>query len=91
MTKADLVKKLSDDAEVSKAKAEVILNAFIKHLMVLLKKGDKLTLPGFGTFLVTKRAAREGINPQTKAKIKIPAKRVPKFKAGSLLKKTVAK
>jgi DNA-binding protein HU-beta len=91
MTKADLVKKLADDAEVSKAKAELVLNGFIKHVTVLLKKGDKLTLPGFGTFVVTKRAAREGINPQTKAKIKIPARRVPKFKAGSSLKKAVAK
>jgi DNA-binding protein HU-beta len=91
MTKADLVKKIADETEISKAKAEVVLNAFIKHVMVLLKKGDKLALPGFGTFFVTKRAAREGINPQTKTKIKIPAKRVPKFKAGSLLKKTVAK
>lgn len=91
MTKADLVKKLADEAETSKAKAELVLNAFISHVTVLLKRGDKLTLPGFGTFHVTKRAAREGINPQTKAKIKIPARRVPKFKPGSELKKAVAK
>ncbi len=91
MTKADLVKKLADQGEVSKAKAEVMLNAFISNVTALLKKGDKLTLPGFGTFLVTKRAAREGINPQTKAKLKIPARRVPKFRAGSNLKKAVAK
>ncbi|MGC8580218.1 MAG: HU family DNA-binding protein [bacterium] len=91
MTKADLVKKIADEAEVSKAKAEEVLNAFIKQLTTLLKKGDKLTLPGFGTFYVTKRAAREGINPKTKAKIKIPAKKVPKFRPGSLLKSAVAK
>lgn len=91
MTKADLVKKIADEAGISKAKAEVVLNAFIKQLMALLKKGDKLTLPGFGSFYVAKRAAREGINPQTKAKIKIPAKRVPKFRPGSLLKASVAK
>jgi len=91
MTKADLVKKLSNEAEVSKAKAELVLNAFISHVTALLKKGDKLTLPGFGTFLVAKRAAREGINPQTKAKIRIPSKRVPKFRPGTALKKAVAK
>ncbi len=91
MTKADLVKKLADEAEISKAKAEQVLNAFVSHVTALLKKGDKLTLTGFGTFNVAKRAAREGINPQTKAKIKIPARRVPKFKAGSELKKAVAK
>ncbi len=91
MTKADLVKRLSEAAEVSKAKAELLVNSFLSTITALLKKGDKLTLPGFGTFLVAKRAAREGINPQTKAKLKIPARRVPKFKAGSNLKKTVAK
>jgi DNA-binding protein HU-beta len=91
MTKADLIKKLADGADVSKAKAELVLNAFISNVTTLLKKGDKLTLPGFGTFLVSKRAAREGINPQTKAKIKIPARRVPKFRAGTNLKKVVAK
>jgi DNA-binding protein HU-beta len=91
MTKADLVKKIADEAEISKARAELALNAFIKQVMALLKKGDKLTLPGFGTFYVTKRAAREGRNPKTGDKMKIPAKRVPKFRPGSLLKSTVAK
>ncbi|MCL4557845.1 MAG: HU family DNA-binding protein [Deltaproteobacteria bacterium] len=91
MTKADLVRKLAEAAEVSKAKAELLVNSFLSTVTALLKKGDKLTLPGFGTFLVTKRAAREGINPRTKAKLKIPARRVPKFKAGSNLKKTVSK
>ncbi|MCL4479813.1 MAG: HU family DNA-binding protein [Deltaproteobacteria bacterium] len=89
MTKADLVKKLADEAEIAKSKAEQVLNAFISQVTNILKKGDKLTLPGFGTFRVIKRAARKGINPQTKAEIKIPARKVPKFKAGSGLKKVV--
>ena len=89
MTKADLVKKLADEAEIAKSKAEQVLNAFISQVTNILKKGDKLTLPGFGTFRVIKRAARKGINPQTKAEIKIPARKVPKFKAGAGLKKVV--
>jgi DNA-binding protein HU-beta len=91
MTKAEFVKKLAHEIEVSKAKAESVLNTFIKHVTDVLKKGDKLTLPGFGTFLVTKRSARMGFNPQTRAKIKISAKKAPKFRPGSKLRKVIAK
>jgi DNA-binding protein HU-beta len=91
ITKAEFVKKLAHEIEVSTAKAESVLNTFINHVTDVLKKGDKLTLPGFGTFLVTKRAARMGFNPQTKAKMKIAARKAPKFRPGSKLRKVIAK
>ena len=89
MTKAELVAVMSKEAKVSKAAAEKVLNAFTGAVTKALKKGDKLTLTGFGTFGVAKRRARTGRNPQTGKEIKIPAARVAKFKAGILLKKAV--
>ena len=89
MTKAELVTTMGKEAKISKASAEKSLQSFTNAVTKALKKGDKLTLPGFGTFSVTKRKARLGRNPQTGKEIKIPAARVAKFKAGSLLKNTV--
>jgi len=89
MTKAELVATMGKEAKISKASAEKSLQSFTNAVTKALKKGDKLTLPGFGTFSVTKRKARLGRNPQTGKEIKIPAARVAKFKAGSLLKNTV--
>jgi len=89
MTKAELIASIGKEAKISKASAEKALNAFTGTVMKALKKGDKLTLTGFGTFSVAKRKARTGRNPQTGKEIKIPATRVAKFKAGNLLKKTV--
>jgi len=89
MTKAELIASIGKEAKVSKASAEKTLNAFTNTVMKALKKGDKLTLTGFGTFSVAKRRARMGRNPQTGKEIKIPATRVAKFKAGNLLKKSV--
>ena len=65
------------------------LNAFVDGVTLSLEKGEKVSLVGFGTFKVTDRAARMGINPQTKAKIQIPATKVPTFKAGKKLKEAV--
>jgi DNA-binding protein HU-beta len=79
----------SKEAKISKASAEKTLNAFTGTVTKALKKGDKMTLTGFGTFSVAKRRARTGRNPQTGKEIKIPATRVAKFKAGNLLKKAV--
>lgn len=90
MTKADLVAKIASDAKISKAAAEKALNSFVKNVTATLKKGDKLTLTGFGTFSVTKRKARKGRNPQTGAVIKIKAAKVPKFSAGKGLKDAVS-
>lgn len=89
MTKAELVAAIGKEAKVSKASAEKALNAFIATVTKALKKGDRLSLPGFGTFSVTKRKARIGRNPQTGKEIKIPAAKVAKFKAGSVLKSAV--
>jgi DNA-binding protein HU-beta len=89
MTKAELIAQIGKDAKISKASAEKALNAFSNAVMKTLKKGDKLTLTGFGTFSVAKRKARMGRNPQTGKEIKIPATRVAKFKAGSALKSFV--
>ena len=73
----------------SKSAAEKAINSTLKAVSDALKKGDKVTLVGFGTFSVTKRAARTGRNPQTGKEIKIKAKKVPKFTAGKALKDTI--
>ena len=91
MTKAELVAAMAKDAGLSKASAEKALNAFIGAVTNALKKKEKVTLVGFCTLSVAKRAARSGINPRTKEKIKIKATNVVKFKAGSKLKAAVAK
>jgi DNA-binding protein HU-beta len=81
MTKAELVSKIAEDAEITKIAAAAALDAFIDGVTKTLKAGDKLTLVGFGTFSVAKRAARIGRNPFTGQEIKIKAKKVAKFKA----------
>jgi len=86
MTKAELIVSVGREAKISKASAEKAVNAFTNAVTKALKKGDKLTLTGFGTFSVKKRRARTGRNPKTGREIKIPATRVAKFKAGNLLK-----
>ena len=89
MTKAGLITTMAKEAKVSKVAAEKALNAFTDSVTKALKKGEKLTLTGFGTFSVVKRGARAGRNPQTGKEIKIPARKVAKFKAGNLLKSAV--
>lgn len=83
MNKSDLISKMANDAKVTKSQAQAALNSFISATTSALKKGDKLILVGFGTFSVTKRAARTGRNPRTGKEIKIAAKKVVKFKAGA--------
>lgn len=82
MTKAELIAVMAGGAGISKAAASKALDAYLSAVTKELKKGGKLGLVGFGTFSVTKRKAREGRNPQTGKAIKIPAKKVVKFKAG---------
>ena len=89
MTKAELIEKVAKDAKVTKAAADKAINSFVDGVKKALKKGDKVTLIGFGTFSVTQRKARKGRNPQTGAEIKIPARKAPKFSAGIALKKAV--
>lgn len=85
MTKGELVDRIAADAKITKAQAQSALDSFIKNTSETLKKGNKLTLIGFGTFDVTKRSARKGRNPQTGQTIDIPAKKVVKFKPGKQL------
>ncbi len=82
MNKAELIAKIADDAGITKTQANATLDSFISAVTKTLKGGGKVTLVGFGTFSVTKRAARTGRNPQTGAVIKIKAKKVARFKAG---------
>ena len=89
MTKAELIANISKEAKITKAAAEKALNSFTSNVTRALKKGDKLTLTGFGTFMVAKRKARSGRNPRTGKEIKIPATKVAKFKPGNKLRVTV--
>lgn len=89
MLKSELVSRVADEAGVSKKQAEMAINAFLTGVKEALKKGEKVLLVGFGTFLVRSRAARKGRNPQTGAEITIPAMKVPAFKAGRELKEAV--
>lgn len=85
MNKGDLVNKIAEDANLTKAQAADALNAVVNAVTGALKKGDKVTLVGFGTFSTTNRPARTGRNPQTGKTIKIAAKTSVKFKAGAEL------
>ncbi len=85
MTKAELIGVMADGAGITKVAAADALAAYVAAVTKELKKAGKLGLVGFGTFSVVKRKAREGRNPQTGNKIKIPAKKVVKFKAGKTL------
>jgi len=89
MTKAELVEAIRAEAKIGKGQAEAALEAFQNAVTKSLKKGDKLTLTGFGTFAVSSRKARMGRNPQTGEAIKIKAAKVPKFTAGKALKEAV--
>lgn len=89
MNKSNLVDAMAADAGISKAAAKKSLESFLENVQGSLKNGDRVSLVGFGSWAVSKRAAREGRNPQTGKTIKIPAKNVVKFKPGSGLQKTV--
>ena len=88
MNKGDLINEVAK-ATCSKAEAETAVKTVLETITKALKKGDKVTLIGFGTFSVAKRSARTGRNPQTGKAIKIKAKKVPKFTAGKALKDSV--
>ena len=90
MTKTELVGQMAKDAGITKTAANAVLNSFIDSITKeLKKKGGKVTLIGFGTFLKVRRKARKGRNPQTGAPIKIKASNAVKFKAGKKLKEAV--
>jgi len=89
MNKSNLIEAMAADAGISKAAAGKALDSMMANVKSTLKKGDKVSLVGFGSFSVGQRAARDGRNPQTGATIKIPARTVVKFKAGTELKDAV--
>ena len=89
MNKSELVDAIAEGADISKSSAGRALDSAIEAISAALKKGDPVTLVGFGTFAVKHRPARTGRNPQTGAEIKIAASNVPSFKAGKALKDAV--
>ncbi|TNC80548.1 MAG: DNA-binding protein HU-beta [Oleiphilus sp.] len=89
MNKSELIDAIADSADISKAAAGRAVDAVVESVTGALKKGDQVTLIGFGTFSVKERAARTGRNPQTGAEIQIAAAKIPSFKAGKALKDAV--
>ena len=89
MNKAQLIEAIASEAKMTKADAKKALEAFITSTSKALKKGDRVALVGFGSFSVSKRAARKGRNPQNGKEIKIAAKKVVKFRAGADLAKKI--
>ena len=89
MTKTDLVSAVAKKAGVTKKDAGAVLDALIEEIIGAVKKGDRVQLVGFGTFELRERAARTGLNPQTKEQIEIPASKAPAFKAGKAFKDAV--
>ena len=85
MNKADLINKIADDTGITKTQANAAIDSFTEAVTKTLRGGGKVTLVGFGTFLISKRKARKGRNPQTKEEITIKARKVARFKAGKEL------
>jgi DNA-binding protein HU-beta len=90
MNKADLVRRMAKDAEITKRQAGKALDALVDGVQEALIKGDSITLAGFGTFSVMSRSARKGRNPQTGQEIFISANKTPKFRAGKGLREAVS-
>lgn len=89
MNKAELIEIISREGKISNKTSEIVINALISAIKVALSKGEKVTIAGLGTFLVSKRKERKGRNPQTGETITIPAGRLPKFRAGESLRQFV--
>ena len=89
MNKDDLIRKVASSIGISKSEAAKSVDAVFSSITNSLKEGNEVRLVGFGTFLITNRAATTGRNPRTGESIQIPAKKVPKFRAGKSLKETV--
>ncbi|MDO5124878.1 MAG: HU family DNA-binding protein [Ruminococcus sp.] len=91
MKKSEIISVIAEKTSSTKKDAEKCLNAVIDTITDALKKGEKVSITGFGTFEVRNRAAKDAINPATKTPIHVPAKKVPAFKAGKALKEAVDK
>ncbi|TET93387.1 HU family DNA-binding protein [Candidatus Aerophobetes bacterium] len=90
MNKAELVETVAAEVGLTKKDINNVVDAMTSAITNSLARGERVTLVGFGTFLVQRRKARQGVNPQTRARISIPAKDVPKFKPGRSLREAVA-
>ncbi|MCC6742959.1 MAG: HU family DNA-binding protein [Acidobacteria bacterium] len=91
MNKGDLIDRVSSDAGISKAQADRAIDSVLRGITDSLRKGERVTLVGFGTFGVSQRKARRGVNPQTNEAMKIPATKGVRFSAGKKLKEVVNK
>ena len=89
MNKAELIQVISKETGITNREANDVIDSFVEAIRGTLKKGKRVSLVGFGSWEVKKRKARNGVNPQTGAKIKIPARKVPKFNPGKELKEAV--
>ncbi len=89
MTKTEFVTKLAESAKISKKQAGVVFSTFVETISSSLKSGNRVALPGLGSFSCVKREARKGRNPQTGAEIKIPARKAVKFSTSSVLAKEI--
>ncbi len=89
MTKSDLIERLAGKAEVTRPRAEELVDFLLNDVTEALKNGEKVNISGFGTFTVSNRKARTGRNPKTGEPIEIPASRSAKFKAGKTLKEAL--
>ncbi|HEU5182134.1 MAG TPA: HU family DNA-binding protein [Candidatus Polarisedimenticolia bacterium] len=89
MNKGDLIEYVAKDVKLTKVQAARAIDSLVEHITKVLKKGERTSIVGFGTFSISRRKARTGRNPQTGAPIKIPAKRVVKFTPGKMLKATI--
>ena len=89
MNKLEIVKIVAENSGLTQKEVSGVVDTMVETIIDVLKKGEEVNIAGFGKFVVKKRAAREGVNPQTKKAIKIPAKKAPVFKAGKGLKETV--
>jgi len=89
MTKAELVEAVSQVSDLTRKHSEVIVDAVFSSIMDALQRGDKIELRGFGSFRIRNRASRRGRNPKTGAKVAVPAKSVPHFKAGKELRELI--
>lgn len=89
MTKQRLIETLSEETKMNKRQVELFLSTFVNIVERTVAKGEKVSVTGFGTFDLGKRAARRGVNPQTGAEIQIPEMPMPRFRAGKRLKETI--
>ena len=89
MNKSELINSLSEETTFNKKDVSRVVDSLIRIIERSLKKGEKVSITGFGSFWISRRPARKGINPATKERIKLPAVTVPRFKAGKNLRETV--